>query len=320
MKAIVKKQWFLFGLILVFILVIGDTSGTLANAGIFLKAHNGSSVMIFLIFLASGMIIEFDQIRAGIRDVRATSAALFCIVFAAPLAALILTRLPLEQGVAVGLILVSVVPTTLSSGVVMTGQSGGNMAHALFVTILSNCVAILSIPLFLPWMVSGMRSSNGIHIDQTAIFIKLILLVLLPLMVGLALKKTVFTISPAVKKKLGIINQCIVLCIVYMSLSGARQVLIDRSAVVFWILPLVMSFHFILLAAAWGMAGVLKIGPGRRESVLFMGGQKTLPLAVMLQITCFPGLGTALPVCVLHHIIHLMIDSYIATRMGAAKN
>jgi sodium/bile acid cotransporter 7 len=46
-----------------------------------------------------------------------------------------------------------------------------------------------------------------------------------------------------------------------------------------------------------------------------MGSQKTLPLAVMIQITCFPEYGTALLVCVLHHILHLMIDGYLATRI-----
>ena len=60
------------------------------------------------------------------------------------------------------------------------------------------------------------------------------------------------------------------------------------------------------------MAG---IGPGRRESVIFMGGQKTLPLSVILQVTLFPTFGLALVVCVLHHIIHLIMDAYLVERL-----
>lgn len=314
-----RQQWFLCGLVLVFTLVIFDTSATLAQGGIWLKVHHGASVMIALIFFASGLIIEVDQIRSGIRDVTATAAALFTIAVTAPLIAYAMTRLPLEQGVIIGLILVATMPTTLSSGVVMTGQAKGNMAHALFVTILSNCTAIFTVPLVLPWMVKGIHMSKTVHIDQGTIFIKLVLLVLLPLFSGLILKKTFFTIPDTAKKKLGILNQIIVLGIVFMSLSGARQVLINKSTVVFSILPLVIVFHLILLAGAMMMVYLLKIGPGRRESIIFMGAQKTLPLAVMLQITCFPEFGTALLVCVLHHITHLMIDGYLAVRLGAKK-
>ena len=49
MKDKLKKQWFLCGLVLIFSLVIFDSSATLARAGIWLKSHNGSAVMIFSI-------------------------------------------------------------------------------------------------------------------------------------------------------------------------------------------------------------------------------------------------------------------------------
>ncbi|MBU0970727.1 MAG: bile acid:sodium symporter, partial [Proteobacteria bacterium] len=307
---------FLTGIVLVFLLVILDKTATLARAGIFLKNHNGSSVMIFFIFLFSGFIIEPDQIKAGIKDVKATAITLVVIVLAAPVAAYLLSFIPLETGVILGLFIVAAMPTTLSSGVVMTGQAGGNMAHALFVTILSNCVSIVSIPVILPLLLLSLKLKTELFIDQKAIFIKLILLVLLPLVAGLFLKKTVLPITMARKKQLGIINQLIIICVVYMSLSGARQILIAKSATFWEILPLVAGFHLILLGICFGLSRFLDIGRGRREAILFMGSQKTLALSVMIQITCFPEYGTALLVCVMHHILHLMIDGYLAARMG----
>lgn len=312
---VLKKQWFLVALVVVFAVVLLDGTLTLAQAGIFIKSHGGASLLIFCIFLSSGLIIEVDQITAGIRDVRATLAALVIIVVVAPLAAVGLARDFLETGVVLGLFLVSVMPTTLSSGVVMTGQAGGNIAHALFVTILSNCVAIISIPVVLPLMLGPLAMDTPLAIDQRAIFVKLVLLVLLPLCIGLIAKRVGLTIQTPVKKRLGMLNQCIILTIVFMSLCGARSVLIERGDAVLAIVPLVAVFHGILLAAAVGLSRLLNIGTGRREAVLFMGAQKTLPLAVMLQLTFFPAYGTALLVCVLHHIIHLMIDGYIAARM-----
>ena len=310
-----KKQWFIIALGLIFAAVLADGSLTLARAGILLKAHGGASVMIFLIFLSSGLIVEANQIHAGVRDIRATLAALAVIFCIAPLVAVGLARDFLETGVMLGLFLVAAMPTTLSSGVVMTGQAGGNIAHALFVTILSNCVAIVSIPLVLPLMLGPLSTNTPIAIDQGAIFIKLILLVLLPLGIGLIAKRFGLTIENRLKKRLGMFNQSIILLVVFMSLAGARDVLIERGDTALTIVPLVTVFHLILLAAAVGLCRLFGIGPGRREAVLFMGAQKTLPLAVMMQLTFFPTYGTALLVCVLHHIIHLVIDGYIAARM-----
>jgi len=36
----------------------------------------------------------------------------------------------------------------------------------------------------------------------------------------------------------------------------------------------------------------------------------------MIQVTYFSEFGTALFVCVLHHIVHLMIDGYLSTKMN----
>jgi sodium/bile acid cotransporter 7 len=61
------------------------------------------------------------------------------------------------------------------------------------------------------------------------------------------------------------------------------------------------------------------MGPGRRESILFMGGQKTLTLSIILQVSLFPQYGLALAVCVLHHIIHLMMDGYLVEKLKAGS-
>ncbi|ACN14399.1 putative sodium/bile acid symporter family protein [Desulforapulum autotrophicum HRM2] len=317
MAATLKRQWFLVGIVLIFALVILDQSASLARAGIFLKNHQGPRFMIFIIFLFSGLIIEPDQIRAGIRDVKATAGAIWVILIVAPLVAGIFLMLPLETGTALGLVLVAAMPTTLSSGVVMTGQAGGSMAHALFTTILSNCLAVVSIPLVLPLLLIPLHLEAGITLDRTAIFIKLLVLVLLPLLLGLGAKRMGLVVPQSLKKRLAMANQCIVLCIVFMSLSGARDVLLTQGHTPLFIVPLAVGFHLTLLGASFGTAQVLKLERGRKESVIFMGAQKTLPLAVMLQITCFPQFGTALLVCVLHHILHLMMDSYLAARMQA---
>jgi len=171
----IKKQWFLVSLVLVFMAVVFDQSNNLAKFGMMLKNNHGPDIIIFFIFIFSGLLIESDQIIAGIRDIKSTVLALSVILLFAPLAALILSFFPLDTSVIVGLFIVAVMPTTLSSGIVMTGTAGGNMAHALFVTILSNFIGIFSIPVILSFLLSFINQEKELIIDQGAITAKLLL-------------------------------------------------------------------------------------------------------------------------------------------------
>ncbi len=312
----IKEFWFLLGLVMVFIAIIIDKSNTLSKFGIFLKDNHASEIIIFLIFVVSGLLIEKDQIKAGIKDIKSTLLSLIVILIIAPAAALLSIFLPLETGVVIGLFLVAVMPTTLSSGVVMTGAAGGNMAHALFVTIISNFIGIFSIPFILSWLLLFLNQTNGLTIDQSAIIIKLIILVLVPLIIGIYAKPFVYQISHASKKKMHMVNQCMVIGMVFISLAGAKQVLMCKVSSFFYIVVLVTAFHLILLGSSSVLIKIFSIQKGSSESVIFMGSQKTLPLSIMLQVSYFSEYGMALLVCVIHHIVHLLIDGYLSVRMG----
>ncbi len=312
-----KEQWFLASLGFVFLAVIYEPFNILSGTGIFLKNHHGPEFMIFAIFIISGLVIETSQIRAGIRDIRSTLLALALILAAAPLAARVLYMLPMETGVALGFFIVAAMPTTLSSGVVMTGTAGGNMAHALFVTILSNFIAVVSIPVVLSYLLTLLHHTGGqFSIDQSAIVMKLFFLVVLPLAAGMFIKGSVFRNRDIPASKLQVINQCLVIAVVFISISGAKNVLLERGGVFFYVALLAFVFHIMLLTASFCLVRLSGIERGRRESIIFMGSQKTLPLSIVIQVTYFPQFGTALLVCVIHHVVHLMIDGFLSTEMG----
>lgn len=312
----IKNQWFLLSLVIVFAAVIFDRSDFLEKIGIFLKDNKSPDVIIFIIFIFSGLLIESDQIKAGIKDMKSTVLALTVIILFAPIAAWVLCLFPMDTGVAVGLFIVAVMPTTLSSGIVMTGAAGGNMAHALFVTIISNFLAIFSIPVILSVLLSLLNQEKELTINQGAIIAKLILLVLFPLLVGMVAKAKLFKPELLKKLKLQIINQYMIIGIVFISLAGAKQVLLGKGFAIVYILVLVIAFHLMLLGFSFFLVKIFRIEKGRRESIIFMGSQKTLALSLMLQVTYFGEFGTALLVCVTHHIVHLMIDGYLSARMN----
>jgi sodium/bile acid cotransporter 7 len=314
-KHLLKRYWFLLGLVLLFVIIVVDTTETMAGMGRWLKTHYGPEIGIIIIFLFSGMLLDAGQIRSGLKDVTGTSLALFTIFIAAPLIAAAFSLIPMDVGIIIGIFIVAVMPTTLSSGVVMTGASGGNMAHALFITITANSLAIFTIPISLSLLLNLFGGHTEIVIDKVAMMIKLGCFVLLPLSAGILIKQFTQEVLKPWKPFLQTCNQCLILCMVWMGLSQSRQAMIDGGWLVFLIIFLVFIYHALLLLTAGGVIRLFKLGRGRRESVIFMGAQKTLPLAIILQVTLFPEYGAALVVCVSHHIIHLMMDGYLVGRL-----
>jgi sodium/bile acid cotransporter 7 len=208
-------------------------------------------------------------------------------------------------------------PTTMSSGVVMTGAAGGNIAHALLITVLANSLSIVTIPFSLSLL---LQTVDSVPIDKVRMMIQMALLVLLPLLLGLFLRPKKGSLLTSLQRGIPVLNQCLILAIVWMGVSDARATVLSGGAQVFVILILSFVFHAVLLLAGFLAIRLFRIPRGRLESILFMGGQKTLPLSVLLQVKLFPQFGLALAFCVFHHFIHLMMDGYLVGRLNRMRS
>jgi solute carrier family 10 (sodium/bile acid cotransporter), member 7 len=313
---LLKQNWFLIALAGICILTLVDATGTLAGMGKWFKSQGGGDVVICTIFFCSGLILKREQIRAGLRDINGAVIAMMIIFTVAPLVAYLIGLLPLDPAVRIGLFLVSVMPTTLSSGVVMTGASGGNMAHALLITVLANSLSIVTIPLSLALL---LQTVGSVPIDKARMMIQMALLVMLPLVLGLFLRPRRGAFLTVVQRIVPVSNQCLILSMVWMGLSEARATVLSGGGQVFIIIVLAFFFHAMLLAAGFLSIRLFHLPRGRMESILFMGGQKTLPLALLLQVKLFPQYGLALAFCVFHHFIHLMMDGYLVGRLNRTR-
>jgi sodium/bile acid cotransporter 7 len=316
----VRKNWFALGLIVVTLATLADTTQSAAEAGRYLKQHNGASLLIVMIFVISGLLLQVDQVKAGLRDLQGTLLALGLIFIISPLLVYVMGALPIETGVAVGLILVAIMPTTLSSGVVMTASAGGNMAHALFITVFANTLAVFTIPVALTLLAGAMMAGNTVQIDKLALMMRLTILVMLPLLIGFGGRIWINRSEyhqpfSRTEKPLQIINQCAILVIVWMAVAQSRATILASGADIWTVIALSFFFHLALLAAAGLAVWLFKIERGRRESIIFMGGQKTLALAIVLQVSLFPQYGQALVFCVVHHLIHLIMDGFLVEHL-----
>lgn len=311
MQFFLKRNWFMLGLILVAFLVVSDSSGMLVKPGLWLKTHQGPDAVIVLIFFLSGLALDIRRIKEGLADFVGTTLALLLIFIIAPSIALLFSLAPFEPAIIIGIFLVSAMPTTLSSGVVMTGAAGGNMAHSLLITIIANGISVITIPICLSLLLISTGDARIVNIEQLPIIIKIATLVLLPLCIGAILRRLLGTLAAPLLPLTSTCNQLGILCMVWMALCSSRQTIISGLDSIATVLLAVFTFHLLLLSAAIVLTTSFKIPKKRRESVIFMGGQKTLPLSVILQVSVFPDYGLALVVCVVHHIVHLIMDAYL---------
>lgn len=318
MSQMLKKNWFMLGLVAIAVIVVLDFTGILVNPGIWLKNHHGPDAVIVIIFILSGLALDTKQIREGVTDIKGTSLALFIIFLVAPVIAFFFSLLPIETGLILGIFLVATMPTTLSSGVVMTGGAGGNMAHSLLITIVANSLAIFTIPISLALLLGG-NENQVIEIDQFSIIIKIATLVLFPLILGIVARRLFSNQLRPILPYTSTCNQLGILTIVWIALCGGRNAIVSSLDSIILIIIIVFFFHLLLVLAALWLTKVFKIAKGKRESVIFMGGQKTLALSVILQVSLFPEFGLALVFCVVHHIVHLIMDAYLVNYLKIAK-
>ena len=311
----VKRYWFLTALFAICLATLADYAGLLAASGQWFKNHRGPDLVVVCIFLFSGFALSPGQLKSGLMDVTGLLMALAVIFVAAPLAAALFSQVPMDTGIVIGLILVSVMPSTLSSGVVMTAAAGGNAAHALVTTIVANSLSVITIPYALSFLLTIVGQSAAVTIDKAAIMLKIGILVLLPLAAGMVSKHFFSSLYARLERKISVLNQYLILFIVWIAMSQTRSMLVNSGITVGLIVAIVFLFHSLLLLAAWFLIRLSRRQRGHRESILFMGGQKTLPLSVILQLSLFPQYGIALMVCVLHHIVHLMMDGYLVERL-----
>lgn len=323
LSGFLRRQWFLTALVLVIAVTVMDATGTLPSAGLWLRDQGVPSAVIFIIFLLSGGMLDARQLAAGLREVKGTLAALGMIFLFGPALGALGGLAPLPEGIKIGLFLVATAPTTLSSGVVMTGAAGGNMAHALVITVAANSLAVAVVPVILPLLVPlalAGTASTAVVIDRSALIARLALLVLFPLSVGLVIKwgagKRLNRWGAALQR----ICQGLIVVMVWIGIAGSRQTLMGGGGDLGLILALAAGYHALMLTGTWTAARLLAMGPGRRESLIFMGAQKTLTLGIILQVSLFPEYGQALVVCVAHHIVHLMMDGWLVGRLKAGRS
>lgn len=162
---------------------------------------------------------------------KAITYGLLSILVVSPLFGFLAMLIPFKPyEFSLGLAVMACVPTSLSSGVTLVIQGYGNGALGLLFTVSSNILGILTAPLAVK-LVLGSRTDA--KVDSLDLLVKLGVSILMPLLVGKAIKELIPKVKENIKHykaPLYLLNNLQITLIVWQKLSAAREVLVEQEA------------------------------------------------------------------------------------------
>ncbi len=143
------------------------------------------------VFVLTGLALRLEDVRAAFSAKRAALFGLLSTLVLSPALAIPLMRYApvyvpaLAPEFLKGLALVCCVPTTLTTGVILTQQAGGNAALTLLLVIATNILGVFTMPFALS---AVFGSAAGLALDPAPLVAGLAKDILAPLLAGIALR------------------------------------------------------------------------------------------------------------------------------------
>ncbi len=278
-------------------------------AGLFCKEYIGTPAMIIAIFLVSGMQVKFNELKFDRKFVLALiSGSAFTLVLLSFSGYYTLNWLNWDKALLAGLLVMLAAPPTLSSGIVMTQQSNGNMMLSIVITVFYNLIAIITLPLVLGFLLNAASAGD---VDSWKMFKQLIFTVLIPLFIGYCFKK--YIMKTWYHKLIDYIPLTATIMLSLAFFAAARSsILAIPLLTVLVVLVAALIFHVFSMAALWAISKSLKMSIADNKAMVFCGASKSATMA--LAMVAIAGLGTtaaAVP-CLLFYALQLFMDAMLA--------
>ncbi len=199
------------------------------------------SVMLGVIMLGMGLTLSLEDFKRVARLPRCVAAGVGLQFTIMPLAGLTLALLfGLEEGLAVGLILVSCCPGGTASNVV-TYLARANLALSVTMTLASTMIAIVLTPLLTGWL-----GGVFIEIDRWSLFRSMVAIVLIPVIAGVLLN----TFLPRLTKRVALVSPLISVIVIVMIvgaiMANSKPLIIEHAGVLLLALLLLHATGFAL--------------------------------------------------------------------------
>ena len=279
--------------------------------------HVATQIAIALLFFLHGARLSRQAVLAGLTHWRLHLIVIGFTFAIFPLLGVAFAQLPeaiLPSGLALGLIYLCCLPSTVQSSIAFTSIAGGNVAAAVCSASASSLFGVAFTPLLVGLLMRA--SGNAISLEQVeAIFTQ----ILLPFVVGQIVHPWVGAWALRNKKVLSVFDRGSILMVVYGAFSAAvingLWHRLTPLASVALVLVCSALLAILLVSTTWTAR---RLGFNRADeiTIVFCGSKKSLAAGVPMANILFPAASVGmivLPLMVFHQI-QLMVCAVLARR------
>lgn len=276
-----------------------------------------TNIAIALLFFLYGARLSTREALAGLKHWKLHLTILAATFVVYPLIGMALRPLSFVVGdeLYLGILYLTLVPSTVQSSVAFTSIARGNVAGAIVSASLSNLAGVILTPLL---VMLCMGAGHGIHIDSS-VFLEISLLLLLPFVLGQLTRRWVKNF--AAHKATKVVDRGSIAMVVYSAFSsgvvGGICSDIGIAQLFFLIVFAVALVSAVLWLTRWVSA---RFGFARPDviAIEFCGSKKSLatglPMASVLFATGGGQLGLLILPLMIYHQVQLMVCSWLAAR------
>ena len=296
----------------VIIAIIAPARGNFAD--IFGQLTN---VAIALLFFLYGARLSTQEALNGLKHWRLHLTILAFTFVVYPLIGIALRPLTavISHDMYLGILFLTLVPSTVQSSVAFTSIAKGNVAGAIVSASASNLVGVIITPLLVMLL---MGTGGGVHID-TSVFGEIALLLLAPFVLGQLTRRWVGKVAQSKATK--VVDRGSIAMVVYSAFSKG---VVDGiwSSISLWDLAFLVVFAATFVAFMLWLTSKAsqKMGFNRADTIAieFCGSKKSLATGLPMASVIFASGGASLGLLILplmiYHQVQLMMCSWLAAR------
>jgi solute carrier family 10 (sodium/bile acid cotransporter), member 7 len=286
-----------------------------------------SNFGIAMILFLQGLSMALEKVKQGAKNwrlhaiVQSFTFVIFPLVGLAFQCILSMIWPPEPKAVRDGFLYLCVLPSTISTSVVLTSVAGGNTAAAIFSAAFSNIVGVLVTPL----LVSLLMHATGRAGSIAPLMLRITMLTLVPFAAGVGLRRFLQEWVDANKRWVNRISNAVILFIVYTAFCDSVKEKIWRQygfLLTIQILAVVVALFSTVSLLIYVTSSFAKLNREDRITTYFCSVKKTLAMGVPLAILIF-GSGAELSLILLpimfYHPFQLFINGLLANHWAKQK-
>ena len=257
----------------------------LAARGGCLQSEVTTKLGVWLIFFLQGLGLPTSELVAGYKPKRLHAFVLCWNYLFFPIVVGVLLfplSFMLSSELRLGFWVLSILPTTVASAIAFTALAGGNTSNAIFSTVFSNLLSVLVVPLF---VVGYLSAGAEAQIPLAPLFVKLSLLIVLPLIIGQVARKFFAAHAGRISKRAKLVSSGIILFIVHAAFANSMQSGVLEQMTLWNGVAVLVSCGVVLFVVSglvWGSSAWLRLNRPERIAGFFCASQKSLATGLPL--------------------------------------